>query len=274
MSRRLALAARLAAVLSALLSTPLSPAGELSPERQREIVRDALNSLDAAVNMGAENPARAAQQYRRSAAAFEALADAGIHNVALHYNLGNVYYRLGDLGRAVLNYRRAARIDPSEPRVQSNLRLARNRVMPLIEAPLNTHWFENALTWHAYSPPLTRRVVAWCASAVGAALLMARIRRRSAPLLIGGVAALLLGAAAAASLAWQTLDERGAPAGVIVMGEHVLRVGRGEGYDAALRQPLGAGVELRVLQVQGDWAEVRLMNGVTGWIPASAVERV
>ncbi len=265
--------AAVAATLALGAALPPAAAQELTPERQRQIVREALTSLDGAVNTQHDNAVRAAEQYRRSAAAFEALADAGFQNVAIFYNLGNVYYRLGDLGRAIANYRRALRLGPADPRVQANLRLARNRVVPLIE-PGEAPWHHAALLWHTRTTPASRRIVAWSASVIGAVLLMARARRRSSPLLVGGVLLALLGAGAAASLAWQVVDEQRRPHAVVVRGEPALRVGRGEGYDAALKQPLGPGVELRILQQQGDWVECRLPNGVTGWLPASAVERI
>jgi SH3-like domain-containing protein len=41
-----------------------------------------------------------------------------------------------------------------------------------------------------------------------------------------------------------------------------------------MRQPLGPGVELRIIQRHGDWAEVRLMDGNEGWLPLAALEDI
>ncbi len=44
------------------------------------------------------------------------------------YNLGNAYYRRGDVARAVLNYERALRLDPTHPEARANLAFVRSRL--------------------------------------------------------------------------------------------------------------------------------------------------
>src|ERR1043166_1680077 len=46
----------------------------------------------------------------------------------LLFNLANAYFRAGDIGRAVLNYRRAELLAPRDPEVQANLSFARDTV--------------------------------------------------------------------------------------------------------------------------------------------------
>ena len=46
----------------------------------------------------------------------------------LYYNMGNTYYRLGDLGHAVLNYRRALALDPSNEEARLNLEFVRTKI--------------------------------------------------------------------------------------------------------------------------------------------------
>ena len=112
------------------------------------------------------------------------------------------------------------------------------------------------------------------ASIVGWLGLRLRLRWRSRALLTLSCLIVLLGLANAASVAWQLHDEAQHPAAVVVSGEHILRLGRGEGYDPALNQPLGPGVELRILNQRADWVEVQLPDDKTGWLPMEAVERI
>ncbi|MBO7302279.1 MAG: tetratricopeptide repeat protein [Bacteroidaceae bacterium] len=51
------------------------------------------------------------------------LADQG-HSVELYYNLGNAYFRSNMLGKAILNYERALRLDPTDDDVKANLEYA------------------------------------------------------------------------------------------------------------------------------------------------------
>lgn len=246
----------------------------MTTDRQGQILRDALNAFDDAVARVQDNPAEARELYRRSAASFEALTTAGLRNAALEYNLGNTYFRLDELGRAIVHYRRALRLDPSHEKLQANLAYARREVEPHIPPSGQDRLWHRLLFWH-YGKSLGQRY--WAAallSVFGWLLLIVRLRRPARPLLILGMTAVLLGLAAGTSVVWQANEEASHPPAVIVLDKYILRLGRGEGYDPALRQPLGPGVELRILQRRGDWIEVRLPNDQTGWLLAAAIERV
>lgn len=47
---------------------------------------------------------------------------------ALFYNLGNTYYRMGDLGRAILYYERALRLDPTFADARDNLQFVQSKI--------------------------------------------------------------------------------------------------------------------------------------------------
>jgi tetratricopeptide (TPR) repeat protein len=53
-------------------------------------------------------------------AAFESLADSGVDNGKLFYNLGNAYLKNDDLGRALLWYERALKRIPDDPDLRFN----------------------------------------------------------------------------------------------------------------------------------------------------------
>ena len=46
----------------------------------------------------------------------------------LYYNLCNTYYRLGEMGNAILSYERALRLDPSDEDVRNNLAFVNARI--------------------------------------------------------------------------------------------------------------------------------------------------
>jgi tetratricopeptide (TPR) repeat protein len=248
-----------------------APAGQISPERQRQILRDALNAFDDAVAAAERDPAHAAELYRQAAASFEALLETGLHNAGLEYNLGNTCFRLGRLGEALVHYRRAERLDPGRESLRANLAYARRQVEPYLEPSGQDRLWHRLL----FRTPLSLRYHAAPALAgLGWILLLLRLRWNARPLLAAGVVSALLGLACAASVNWQMYDEARYPSAVVVTGDQTLRLGRGEGYEPAIKQPLGPGVELRVLQQRADWVEVQLGNGQTGWLPAAAIERI
>lgn len=52
----------------------------------------------------------------------------------LYYNLGNSYYKAGDIARAILNYERALLLSPSNDDVRANLEIARSKTVDKIDA--------------------------------------------------------------------------------------------------------------------------------------------
>lgn len=58
-------------------------------------------------------------------AGFQELIAEGHHSAALYYNLARTQHQADDLGRAILNYERAAVLDPSAADISANLQRAR-----------------------------------------------------------------------------------------------------------------------------------------------------
>lgn len=52
----------------------------------------------------------------------------GLESPALYYNLGNTYFRLNELGKARLNYERAALLEPSDRDIQHNIEYVTTRI--------------------------------------------------------------------------------------------------------------------------------------------------
>lgn len=205
---------------------------------------------------------------------YQALVDAGVQEGRLYYNLGDAYFKLGDLGRAVLNFRRAQRLLPRDGDVVANLKLARAQTLDRIEVEN-----EGALV------DLVRRVIGWTTLNEAAALALAvwvllcglvisavlwQRRRRLLVYLAGAVAVLLL--FGLLSIGIRLLDERGQPPAVIVAEEVALRSGPGEDYLAEFT--LHAGAEVRVVERRAGWARVALPGDLQGWAPGEAVVEV
>ncbi len=55
---------------------------------------------------------------------YESILDRNVESAALYYNLGNAYFKKGDLGHAILYYMKAKRLDPSDEAIRHNLEFA------------------------------------------------------------------------------------------------------------------------------------------------------
>src|SRR6266446_8398495 len=114
-------------------------------------------------------------RFEEAAGDYENLVRSGNWNANLFYDLGNARFRLGDFGRAILNYERALALDPHHPEADANLRLARDEARAL---ELRTQGFARYIedgTSTQYS--IVASVAFWIALFAAACLFF--LRRRS-----------------------------------------------------------------------------------------------
>lgn len=97
------------------LALTLSIIGGIMGLRAESIVAEA----DSAYNSLAYS--KALELYNEACDSIGASSD-------LYYNIGNTYYRLGDLGHAILWYERALQLDPTNSDAQTNLDFVNSRI--------------------------------------------------------------------------------------------------------------------------------------------------
>jgi len=73
------------------------------------------------------NEAYSEGRYSDAAELYQALIDE-TPNATLYYNLGNAYYKQGELAQAILHYERALRLNPNHKDAQYNLKFAQSRI--------------------------------------------------------------------------------------------------------------------------------------------------
>lgn len=84
----------------------------------------------------------AAGKYQESIRIFNELDASGTSSYSLYYNLGNSYYKVGELGRAIQYWEKAAIINPGNKDLRFNLQLARSRIEDQVVLPKIFFLFE------------------------------------------------------------------------------------------------------------------------------------
>jgi tetratricopeptide (TPR) repeat protein len=251
--------------------TPKRSAEDVSPDRA-SLLEQALSKFEEAAALPRAESSKALTLYRESAEAYATLIASGVRNGSVYYNLGNAYYRLGDIGRAILAYRRAELYEPHDPELRANLQTARSLRANQIEVPARSRLIENLLFWQAHTSTRGRVVFAAVVFTLAWVFLIARLfaaRRWLVGLFLGCIA---LSAISAASAGRQMHRQRTHPAGVILAQDVVARTGNGESYQPKFEEKLQPGVEFTLLERRGDWLRIRLPNGEQGWIRADTAE--
>lgn len=214
-----------------------------------------------------------AEDLERAAAGYERLLQNGIRNGRVYYNLGYSYFRLGDPGRAILNFRRVFLYDPGNEYATLMLERAREAVRDRFTASGQSRLLTTLFFWH-FESAFSTRLWALTLVLLGFWSLLALRLYRRLPLqrLATGLLA-VLALTLATSLGTELLLERGEPA-VVVASEAEVRAGNGSDYPPVFEEPVKSGVEVRILDTRGNWHQVEFPGGTVGWIPRSAVEAV
>jgi len=79
------------------------------------------------------NEAYKAGEFKKALKLYESIEDDGVISPELNYNLGNCYYRLDKIGFAILNYEKALKQDPSFEDAQINLTRTQSLTVDKIE---------------------------------------------------------------------------------------------------------------------------------------------
>ncbi len=240
----------------------------LSLQQQVQVLNEGLAAFDRGTSLRQQNPTEAGKAFREAAAKFQLLVDAGLRNGKLYYNLGNAYLESGQVGRAILDYRRAQELIPDDGRLMANLRYARSLRRNQLTDSGERAFLETLFFWHYGTSARARFIVAVAFYLAFWAFLVAKLfvprlhwRWAIIPCFIGWV---VLGT----SVAVTTIQQSTRLSGVVVADNVIVRKGNGEGFEPQFKEQLHEGVEFDVLERRSNWLHIQLPDGKTGWISA------
>jgi hypothetical protein len=220
-------------------------------------------------------PREAQSLYSKAAMRYERIIrDGGIYNGKIFYNLGNVYFRMNDPGRAILNYRRAELYMPNDANLKQNLAYAREKRRDQIEDRQEIKILKTLFFWH-YDLSKQVRVIAFIISFMlmwGFACVRIFMKRSFLGWCIAAGAALSL--LFAGSIMADEISKNKNRPGVIISSEVTARKGNSETYESSFKEPLHSGTEFILLEERGEWLNVELADARTCWVPAKDVEMV
>jgi tetratricopeptide (TPR) repeat protein len=90
--------------------------------------------------MIAANRLYSSEQYQKAIGLYKEILMGGLESAELYFNLGNAFYKTGDICNAILNYERAHLLAPSDDDIIFNLKIANQFVVTSIE-PLPQPFF-------------------------------------------------------------------------------------------------------------------------------------
>ena len=260
-------------VLSAL---PVCAKADLSKDRLSDLF-DQANQAFRQANSTTDSE-NAEKLYEKAILSYESIISEGrIRNAKLFYNLGNAYFLKEDIGKAILNYRRAERLDGSDPDIRKNLEFARSRRIDKITPKTQERVLETLFFWHYDFPLRTKFTLACLFFAAACICVTAMIwlgRTRRGGLTAAAVVAGGLMLCFAASVAVESRRAAAVVSGVITTQEIVARQGDGQGYPESFKDPLHSGTEFDLLEHRPGWLHIELPDDSDGWIPDNCAELI
>jgi tetratricopeptide (TPR) repeat protein len=215
--------------------------------------------------------------HAEAAKILEQLVAQGVQDSVVFYNLGNAYYQQDDLGRAILNYQRAARLAPRDGDIKANLQLAREQAVGLFPddatGPVNS--LSNITrNWLTLNETAVVALSLWFT--LGFLLLVWR-QLQPGTVQTGTKYALIVAAALLALtgllLGSRLYTENAQPDGVVVAD--AVAVSSEPGELRTTEFSLHSGTEVNIVETNGDWIRLEMPNGAAqSWIPREAVEMI
>lgn len=211
------------------------------------------------------------KDYDSAVRMYESILDKNVESAALYYNLGNAYFKKGDLGHAILNYMKAKRLDPSDEAIRHNLDFARQfsrvRMEGVTLNPIDS--FLGSVV-----DPYRLNTLAWISSILFILFFVFLILRYglgmwSTATKAGAIVSLVLLLTVAGLTTFKYRTEYLTERAVIVADDSPVYTGPSDQSDKELE---GApGLVVKIIDQSGDYYNVLFENMRRGWIKKDLV---
>jgi len=219
----------------------------------------------AAVKYDGANYKAAVEDYRK-------ILKTGFESLEVYYNLGNAYFKEGEVGRAIASYRRALKLNPRDEETKTNLAFAKQFTIDRLEYPQVNFFaslFRGVLSaFSAEEAFLIWTILFWGTVCLWGFHFLSRNRTRAFTTLATIFVCLLLiiSIPTAAKIYSQETETRG----VLISTEAKIYSGPGE--DFTLQFTGHEGLEFSIDERREAYYRIALDNGVKGWVKSDAAE--
>lgn len=218
------------------------------------------------------------KRYDEAIEAYESILSTGVESTALYYNLGNAYFRMNDIPRAILNYERSLLLNPNNEDAVHNLEFSRTKIIDKIDA-VDTFFLRawiNGLSglmksnsWAIWSViTFILCIIALFGYVFGRYKILKKIAFFSACFL-------LLVSLSSFFFAKMQKDKYENREFAIVMDATVtVKSSPDESGTDLFLIHAGTKVKIRKIFENQQWFEIQLADGNTGWVRVTTVERI
>jgi tetratricopeptide (TPR) repeat protein len=207
---------------------------------------------------------------------YNKILNQGFESAALYYNLGNAYFKIGQLGEAILNYERGLKLEPGDEDIQFNLRLANARTVDRIqEVPklFITEWWDlfiSAFNVSGWSLIVIIFFIVFLFF-IGFYFITGSINLQRISVygsIASGISLLIL----VIVLFFAYNREASADYGIILSDTVNVKVSPNEESNDSF--VVHEGLKFEIQDQLDNWVKIKLADGKVGWVPADAFGKI
>ena len=215
--------------------------------------------------------------YDKAVEIYEAVLAGEGHSMELYYNLGNAYFRNNMIGKAILNYERALRLDPTDDDVRANLEYACSKTKDEVAENYEVFlvsWINavvNLLGINAWS---TIGVVSFIILLISVFVFLFNGREKMRKTMLVFAVLSLFVTIFANSSALHLYNKMNDSTQAVVMREEVSLKSTPDNLGTVLVK-IHEGRKVTIVDdTMSEWKEVELEDGTVGWLQAALIERI
>lgn len=219
------------------------------------------------------NSAYQQKKFDSAAYYYNQIAEQEANNAEVYYNLGNTYYKLNNIGGAVLNYERALKINPGYKQASDNLYLTQSRINNRIQHMPEIFFVQ---WWKAMTRANLANTYAVIAVLLFLILLAYHITKRlrvtsfHAPVQLSAAVIVLSAVFIILSVVSATRLVSSREAVIMQEGTPMMQQPK-YGTSQSL---IPEGTKVEICNEKADWYEVTLPDGRTGWLQKSTIAKI
>lgn len=224
------------------------------------------DKLNTAFAKGNSQYARA--QYKEAIQTYQIILNDGYQSAAVYFNLGNAYYKTGDITSAILYYEKAHKLNPGDDDINFNIQLANSKTTDKIdEVPdfFGANWW-NAFILFCSAGTLAVFSILFFLAGFGAIVVYlftqsVSIKKSS---FFAGIALVFLGLLTILMAGSQT--HYFASHHEAIVFNNAVTVKSEPGQNAKNLFVIHDGTKVGILESHDGWMRIKLSNGNEGWM--------
>ena len=216
------------------------------------------------------------EEYQQAVSLYEQILNTGEESAKLYFNLGNAYYKAGDVNNAILTYERAKLLAPNDEDIDFNLQIANQFVVTSIEElpkPFFLRWKQSIVNMH---PADTWSIISVSAFVLFLILLGFYLFGRSISVrrlsFWVGILAVVFSGFTFSFASEQKSDIKKRNHAIVFCPRVTVKSSPTQtGTDLFL---IYEGLKVEITDSLNTWTEIKLADGNEGWLPDSCIVKI